>query len=167
MYLGRILFCPQFPVIKIYDLQVSSLIILAVITIEIDLMNFPNPEYQAALPVFSGFSALQAVYLFGSVANGKQHKESDIDFGFFAENNIYEELATALVQQGFSNFDLVYVPEANLTLQFEIIHKNHLIYNREDFDRGYWFSKILRMYFDFQPYREFQRQCLKERILDG
>jgi predicted nucleotidyltransferase len=130
-------------------------------------MKFNNPPFEVAIPVFQEFSELQAVYLFGSHATGKTHPESDIDFGFMADTDISDELGFQLVKAGFSNFDLIYIPKATLLLQFEIVRKNKIIYARSDYDRGYYFSKIVRMYKDFQPYRDFQRKCLKERILNG
>lgn len=127
----------------------------------------PNPPYQNAIPVFKEFLEIQAVYLFGSQATGQTHSESDTDFGFVADRNCKSELSLELVKIGFINFSLVYMPEATLLLQFEIVRINKLIYERADFDRGSFFSRIVRMYQDFQPYRDVQREEYKKRILNG
>lgn len=131
------------------------------------MMQVPNPPYENAIPVFEKFLEIQAVYLFGSQATGKTHAESDTDFGFTADKNVREELSTELVKIGFTNFSLVYIPEATLLLQFEIVRMNKLIYARPDFDRGSFFSRIVRMYQDFQPYRDVQREEYKKRVLNG
>jgi|JI102314A1RNA_FD_contig_31_7396750_length_665_multi_2_in_0_out_0_1 predicted nucleotidyltransferase len=131
------------------------------------MMQVPNPPYENAIPVFEKFLEIQAVYLFGSQATGKTHAESDTDFGFIADRNLREELSTELVKIGFTNFSLVYIPEATLLLQFEIVRMNKLIYARPDFDRGSFFSRIVRMYQDFQPYRDVQREEYKKRVLNG
>ena len=131
------------------------------------MMQVPNPPYENAIPVFEKFLEIQAVYLFGSQATGKTHAESDTDFGFIADRNLREELSTELVKIGFTNFSLVYIPEATLLLQFEIVRMNKLIYARHDFDRGSFFSRIVRMYQDFQPYRDVQREEYKKRVLNG
>lgn len=130
------------------------------------MTQVPNPPYENAIPVFEKFLEIQAVYLFGSQATGKTHTESDTDFGFLADKNLRGELSTELVKIGFTNFSLVYIPEATLLLQFEIVRMNKLIYARHDFDRGSFFSRIVRMYQDFQPYRDVQREEYKKRVLN-
>lgn len=98
-----------------------------------------NPHYEKAIPVFANFPEIQAVYLFGSQATGRTHEESDVDFGFMADKNVKEELSTELVKSGFYNFSLVYIPDATLLMQFEIVRMNRIIYERQDFDRGSFF----------------------------
>lgn len=131
------------------------------------MQSISNPPFQNAIPIFKKFSEIQAVYLFGSQATGHTHPESDIDFGFLADRNCKEKLSLELVRIGFVNFSLVYISEANLLIQFEIVRLNQLLYERDDFDRGSFYSRIVRMYQDFQPYRDEQREEYKKRILNG
>lgn len=131
------------------------------------MIQLPNPPYETAIPVFQKFPEVQAVYLFGSVATGTTHAESDVDFGFMADKNIKDELSLELVKAGFGNFSLVYIPEATPVLQFEIVSLNQPIYEREDFDRGSFFSKIIRYYMDIEYYYSIQRAFYKERFLSG
>jgi predicted nucleotidyltransferase len=131
------------------------------------MIQLSNPHYENAIPVFQKFPELQAVYLFGSVATQTTHAESDVDFGFMAEANIKEELSTELIRSGFGNFSLVFIPEATPVLQFEIIDKNYIIYQRLDFDLASFRSKIIKIYIDMEYYKEIQRKYLKERILSG
>jgi len=85
---------------------------------------FSNPPPETAIPVFQTFPELQAVYLFGSHADKRTHKESDVDFGFMADKDISDELGFQLVKAGFTTFDLIYIPKTTLLLQFEIVKKN-------------------------------------------
>ncbi len=128
-------------------------------------MIYKNPDYKTAIPIFQKFPDLQAVYLFGSQATGKTHRESDVDFGFIADENIKDKLSLELVSAGFGNFSLVYLPEATPLLQFEIVRMNQLLYERTDFDRGSYFSRIVRTYRDYSHLYQIQRIFLRERIL--
>ncbi|MCP5498573.1 MAG: nucleotidyltransferase domain-containing protein [Leptospiraceae bacterium] len=128
---------------------------------------FPNPHYTKAIPIFESFPQIQVVYLFGSHASGKTHAESDLDFGFMAESNIKDDLSLKLIKAGFGEFSLVYMPEATLLLQFEIVKWNNIVYQKRDYDPNSFYSKTLRMYFDMEYYKEIQRKYLKERILHG
>jgi hypothetical protein len=42
-----------------------------------------------------------------------------------------------------------------------------VVYQNERFDRGAYYSKVVRMYLDFLPYLEVQREAYKRRILNG
>ena len=67
----------------------------------------------------------------------------------------------------FNRFDLVMMDSRelkNLVLAYEIVKENRLIYRREDFDYLAFFSKTMRMYFDFVPLLEVQKKYLKKRL---
>ncbi len=55
------------------------------------MILYPNPDPEVAIPIFAKFQEIQAVYLFGSHAGGRLHEESDVDFGYLAERNLYDE----------------------------------------------------------------------------
>jgi len=55
----------------------------------------------------------------------------------------------------------------NIVLKHEVVRHNRLIYQTEDFDRGAYFSRIVRQFLDFRPYLDVQRQAYKQRILHG
>lgn len=129
-------------------------------------MLLVNPPYQKAIPIFAQFPDIQVVFLFGSMANGNIHKESDIDFGFLAERNTKEELSTELIKAGFCNFSLVYIPEANLSMQFEIIRWNKILYEKVGFDTSSFISRIVRMYKDIEYYYIVQAKIYKESFLN-
>ena len=79
-------------------------------------------------------------------------------------------MLTDLVKAGYENVDVVFLDPAainDIVLWFEVVRHNRVIYATDDFDRGALFSKIIRMYWDFLPILEMQRQAYKERILGG
>ncbi len=120
--------------------------------------------------LFSTYSDIEAVYLFGSAAVGKRNNLSDIDLGIvFNDSSIIEkkvDLYAELIKQGFEKVDIVFFNTADLVLQFEIIHHNQLIYSKKSFNHGALFSKTIRKYFDFEPYLIRQRKAYKDRILN-
>lgn len=131
---------------------------------------FPDPKL---LPdVFKKYTAIQAVYVFGSAASGKLHAESDLDLAICSRRaSIHAEkldILADLTRLGFNNVDLVFLDRPDVVLRFEAVRQNHLIYCREDFDASAFFSLVLRQYFDFAPYLRIQREAYKRRVLhDG
>ena len=121
--------------------------------------------------VFRRYADVQAVYLFGSMATGKTHKESDIDLALVprspALHQQHLDILADFVREGFDRVDVIFLDTKNLVLKFEAVRQNRVIYQTEDFERGAYFSKIARAYWDFQPYLRAQREALKRRILNG
>ena len=131
--------------------------------------NFP--ELSALETVFRKYPEIQAVYVFGSVATGKIKSESDLDLGIVSHSPSLRErkleILTDLAKNGFCEVDLVFLDVEDIVLRFEIVKHNKVIYQTTDFDKGEYYSRILRQYFDFLPYLKVQREALKRRILDG
>ena len=118
--------------------------------------------------VFRRHPDIQAVYLFGSTAEGRARPESDIDLAVIASSSRIKEkkldILSELAQVGMCNVDLVFLNDQDLVLQYEAVRQNQLVYAREDFDRGATYSKIVRKYLDFEPYLRAQRAAYKRRI---
>ena len=129
------------------------------------------PELSALDSVFRKFPEIQAVYLFGSVATGKAKAGSDLDIGIVTKTpSLHEsklDILTDLAKIGFCEVDLVFLDVEDIVLRFETVKHNKVIYQTSDFDKGEYYSRILRQYFDFLPYLKVQREALKRRILDG
>lgn len=121
--------------------------------------------------IFERYSKIKIVYLFGSHADNRENRFSDIDMGILLEEpynrTIKLDILGDLATEGFCDVDLVILNEAALLLQFEVVKHNKIIYKREDFDAPAFFSITVRKYLDFKPFIETQRQYLKERILNG
>lgn len=121
--------------------------------------------------VFEQFPSVRAAYLFGSHAEGTAGPSSDFDIalvGAGAELQLQKlDILTALVAAGFERVDLVLLDGADPFMQFEAVHHNCLIFARPDFDRGAYYSRVVRMYFDFEPYLRIQREAMKQRLTHG
>lgn len=124
--------------------------------------------------VFARYPQIWAVYLFGSAAEGRARRDSDLDLGVILRPGAAPpdklDLLTDLVKAGYENVDLVILDPADIrdiVLWFEVVRHNHVIYAAEDFERGTLFSRIVRMYWDFLPILDVQRRAYKERILHG
>lgn len=120
--------------------------------------------------VFSRYPEIQAVYVFGSVASGKTHHGSDLDLAILSRSGSSPkklDLLAELARQGFCDVDLVFLDTEDIVLQYEAVHQNRLVYCTEEFDRGGFYSKIIRRYLDFQPYLRVQRDAYKQRLRHG
>ena len=130
-----------------------------------------NPEIKILEKIFKNFPEIEAVYLFGSAATGKLHKESDIDLAIYPDTPGLrgQKLAilTELARFGFCNVDLVFMDENDIVLQYEAVRQNNVVYRAPGFDRGSTYSRIVRQYLDFYPYLTDQRNAYKKRILSG
>lgn len=136
-----------------------------------DMVKKPFPELSVLDAVFQKYPEIQAVYVFGSVATGKVKAGSDLDLGIVPKTpSLHErklDILTDLARLGFCEVDLVFLDVEDIVLRFEIVKHNKVIYQTSDFERGEYYSRILRQYFDFLPYLKVQREALKRRILDG
>ena len=128
-----------------------------------------HPPIKNLTEIFKKFPFIKAVYLFGSVAAGKERENSDLDLGIIPGSpDIHKQrldILYELAKAGFSEVDLVFLDTDDIVLKYEVIRQNQLIYQTDDFDRGSTYSLIIRQYLDFLPYLETQRQAYKKRIL--
>lgn len=118
--------------------------------------------------VFTRFPEIQAVYLFGSQATGRVHKDSDLDLALLSYPSLQGrklDILTELARQGFCNVDLIFLERADIVLRYEAVRMNQLVYAAPTFDRGELYSDTIRQYLDFLPYLEVQRQAYKRRVL--
>ena len=131
-------------------------------------MNEADPRL---VNVFSQYPDIQAVYVFGSSATGKTHADSDLDLAVVPRNaqaqNRKLDILTDLARQGFDHVDLIFLDIDDIVLKYEAIKHNQVIYQTEDFDRGTFYSKVVRQYLDFLPYLKVQREAYKRRIISG
>lgn len=130
-----------------------------------------TPLTELLAVVLRRYPAIVAAFLFGSHAEGKAGPESDIDIGLVGARAelqaIKLDILAALVAAGFERVDLVLLDGADPFMQFEAVHHNCLIFARSGFDRGAYYSRVVRMYFDFEPYLRIQREGMKQRLAHG
>lgn len=120
--------------------------------------------------VLQAFPEVQAAYLFGSVAQGRARKDSDIDLALVPRSPGLEDrrldILAAFAAAGLDNVDLVILRNHDLVLRYEAIRPNVLVYARPDFVHGDYYSRTIREYLDFLPILEEQRKAYKKRLLN-
>jgi predicted nucleotidyltransferase len=121
--------------------------------------------------IFKQYPDIQAVYLFGSTVTGRLHAESDLDLAIVPRRGAGElprlDILTDLARAGFCRVDLVILDTNDIVLKHEVVRHNRVIYQTEDFDRGAYFSRVVRQFLDFRPYLDVQRRAYKQRMLHG
>jgi predicted nucleotidyltransferase len=126
------------------------------------------PDLQLLTKVFSKYPGVQAVYVFGSVGDGRTHRESDLDLAIVPRDETVREkkldILADLARMGFCDVDLAFFDTDDIVLKYEMVRRNRLVYQTEDFDRGAIYSRIVRQYLDFLPYLNVQRAAYKRRI---
>ena len=107
-----------------------------------------NPDIKLLKKVFKNYPEIEAVYLFGSTATGKLHRESDIDLALYPDTPGLRKkklsILTELARLGFCDVDLVFMDENDIVLQYEAVRQNIVVYQTAGFDRGSTYSKIVR-----------------------
>jgi predicted nucleotidyltransferase len=121
--------------------------------------------------VLADHPAVRAAYLFGSIAAGRERDRSDLDLGIVVDSDRWEPtddkvplITDCMEAAGRDWIDLVVLNGAPLVLQFEAVRPNAPLYGADDFDHGAFISKVVRMYWDFEPYLRRQRKAFKERL---
>ncbi|WP_158666505.1 type VII toxin-antitoxin system MntA family adenylyltransferase antitoxin [Salinibacter altiplanensis] len=118
--------------------------------------------------VFADHPAVRAAYVFGSVAADRERDRSDLDLGIVVDpgrwnSTDHKILLTTDCMEATERdrIDLVVLNDAPLVVQFEAVRPNVLLYARDDFHHGRFFSRGARMY--WAHFRR-QRKALKERL---
>jgi predicted nucleotidyltransferase len=121
--------------------------------------------------LFESYPDVQAVYVFGSSASGRRHAESDLDLAIVPRHPRLHarklDLLADLARIGLRDVDLVFLDTDDIVLKYEAVRHNQLVYQSADFDRGTYYSQVVRKYLDFLPYLEVQRKAYQRRILGG
>jgi predicted nucleotidyltransferase len=136
------------------------------------IMNVSSAIVSKIQQVFETYPEVAAVYLFGSRAEDRARPDSDYDLAVVSTSSQNArprrlDLLTDLARVGLDNVDLAFLDQTDLVLCHEAVRPNQLIFARPEFDHGSFFSRIIRMYLDFQPLLMIQRKALKERLLHG
>jgi len=128
-----------------------------------------QPDNEQLQSIFQRYADIQAVYLFGSRANGTAHAESDLDLAILPRGPDLRsrklDILTDLARHGFCDVDVVFLDAADIVTKYEAVRLNWLVYAAEDFDRGATYSDVVRRYLDFLPYLSTQRAAYKRSIL--
>jgi predicted nucleotidyltransferase len=136
------------------------------------IMDLQVPILSRLGAVFANFPEIQAVYLFGSRATATARPDSDYDLAVVSApekpaRGRKMDILSDLAKAGFDNVDLSFLDRDNPVLCHEAVRMNRLVFSRPEFDRGSFYSRVIRIYLDFQPCLAIQRKAIKERILHG
>jgi len=128
------------------------------------------PDLNKVKQVLQGFPSVEAAYLFGSRAAGTANEQSDLDIALVVSKPLGMQkldILAEIIAQGIDHVDLVTLDKDDVVLKFEVIRHNVLIYAKNDFDHGGYYSKIIREYFDFIPILNEQRAAKKRELVGG
>jgi predicted nucleotidyltransferase len=79
------------------------------------------PDLENLKKVFCQYPEIRAVYLFGSRATGRVHRESDLDLAVLQDGDGLQEkkldILAQLAAEGFCEVDLVFLPKDNIVLR--------------------------------------------------
>ncbi len=118
---------------------------------------------------------LADIYFFGSQITGLTHPESDFDVAVRFRNglpekekrgkiyaNLFADLSGTLKM---SNLDLVFIEEAPLHIQFQIINKGKLVYSHHRINSCDFQEKIVNYYRDYKYFiDEFFKGVLESSV---
>lgn len=115
------------------------------------------------------------VYLFGSVAAGKEHERSDVDMAVLFDESVKKEryfekkmsIADDISRRLDKNADIIILNEADAFLKFQVFKNGVRVYEREDRSEHNFEAKALLEYFDFLPIRQRMEEALIKRIKEA
>ena len=123
-----------------------------------------------------GNSAVLLAYLHGSAATGHMDSESDIDIALVVHNDLsqQERFDLRLRCIGFlmkkfpaesDAFDVIALQDVPLLLQFNVIRRGRLLFERNKGDRLEFELAVERMYDDEEPLLRREAETTIDRIL--
>ena len=120
---------------------------------------------------------VKLAYLFGSVAEGKEGKLSDVDLAFFLDESLSKKerfnLQLKLISEltrilKTDRIDLVIMNDAPISLNYEIIKANHPLLVRDEGNRIDFEHRILSRYLDRRYYdKRWTAEFLKQVAESG
>ena len=139
-------------------------------------MNTQSPNKQAIIQVLqetlAGQADIIAAFLFGSVAQDKAHRQSDVDVAVLFDAAVDPqrrfELTLAIGAKLEDRLpvavDVVALNNAPLLLQFEILHHGQLIMENDRSQRCLFQMRSMSRYYDAKPYLDSMREQTMRRI---
>jgi len=145
-----------------------------------DLMDAPDRErllpcLRAELPGIVAGRPVMLAYLYGSVAEGRPRRSSDIDIALVLTPGIalaaYDRMLLELriaaeVEErcGVREADVRSVDAAPLMVQGRVVSEGILLYSRDEDFRVRYEVYTRKRFFDYQPVAEAMRQVFFERV---
>ncbi|SDD33718.1 type VII toxin-antitoxin system MntA family adenylyltransferase antitoxin [Williamwhitmania taraxaci] len=115
--------------------------------------------------LLSEFPEIELIYLFGSMATGKTHSQSDLDIAFWNSSSSVEELKCFAVQERLAalfstDVDLVDMRGASEVFCYEVVTTGRRIYTK-DIERMHFIEN--RIWSDYLYLNEVRRDIVNDR----
>lgn len=130
---------------------------------------------EALSPILQKYN-VNAIYLFGSRAEGTNYATSDYDFAFLFKNfnrKTHNHRLAVNIQMKIEEIfapvpvDVIFLQNAPVELRFQIIKHGKIIYCEDDNFRTDFEDITIRDYLDFKPFLDQYRRELEESIREG
>ena len=130
--------------------------------------NLPAiPTSEQLQPIAQKFG-VRLIVLFGSMARGKIHEESDIDIGVLTDRPITFNKRLKLWLELSSLFgadiDLAMLNHAEPVFGFQVARDGKLLFERDKFAWENWRSYKIRQYWDTKKFRDDLERYLARRV---
>jgi uncharacterized protein len=91
------------------------------------------------------------IVLFGSMAKGTFHTESDIDIAYLSDNTVLDKYEVFMLSQELAaklgrDVDLIDLGHASTVFQAQVIHTGKVIYCTDEQKKAHFQMKTLKMY---------------------
>lgn len=122
---------------------------------------------------FAQKNEVTAAYIFGSYAEGIARPDSDLDLAVLLNKIPRDTLEYRLKIMDDTkkvtclNTEVIILNEAPRLLQFQIIQKGKVIFEREPDQRSLFEMNVASRYYDYKRYFDFHTRQLAERIKGG
>jgi predicted nucleotidyltransferase len=122
---------------------------------------------------FSKSNEVVAAYVFGSYAENIARPESDIDVAIIMEPVSRDTLEYRLaVMEDIKRLtgldaDVIVLNEAPIMLQFQIIQKGKVVFERDADRRAVFVMSVAGRYYDYKRYFDYHARHLAEKIKEG
>ncbi len=123
-------------------------------------------EIRTRLTPLYGEEGLRLVLLFGSLARGKTHRESDIDLAFLFDRDVDMVELTARVIELLSTdaVDVVELRKASPLLKFSIAKDAIVLYASSPSIFSEFYALSFRMFMDARKFYKIQHRAIREFI---
>jgi predicted nucleotidyltransferase len=138
---------------------------------------FEEAQYIPKLKAyFSTRSQFVLAYVFGSQAQGRAHRRSDLDVAVLLADEPADEECTEQRLEVIGDLmrllatnevDVLILNQSPLVMRYQVIRKGALIYYRQRQEAINFRVETLNLYFDFKPILDHHRQVFFQKIRQG
>ena len=123
-----------------------------------------------------GVPEIDALYLFGSYAEGSANALSDIDLGVLLDAGVSPDRYFDLKRRYLAEFadilktdrvDVVVLNDAPAHLALEVVSPRNILYERNPAHRVAFEIQTVNKFFDFRPFLEVRRAYVKQQLARG